>query len=91
MLAKCQHCCNGAALACGCRRFCRIPGCFPRLSGLELQPLFGQHPEAAQALRAYGLENVEAITAVEGIDMTAYSHSDLSAPLGVHLQLEHPT
>jgi len=38
-----------------------------------------------------GLENVEAIAAVEGIDMVAYGHSDLSARLGVHLQLEHPT
>ena len=38
-----------------------------------------------------GLENVEANAAVEGIDMIAYGHSDLSARLGVHLQLEHPT
>src|SRR5882757_5756656 len=38
-----------------------------------------------------GLKNVEAIAAVEGIDMIAYGHSDLSAQLGVHLQLEHPT
>jgi 4-hydroxy-2-oxoheptanedioate aldolase len=38
-----------------------------------------------------GLENVEAIAATEGIDMIAYGHSDLSARLGVHLQLEHPT
>lgn len=37
-----------------------------------------------------GLDNVEAIAAVEGIDMIAYGHSDLSARLGVHLQLEHP-
>jgi 2-keto-3-deoxy-L-rhamnonate aldolase RhmA len=37
-----------------------------------------------------GLENVEAIAAVEGIDMIAYGHSDLSARLGVHLELEHP-
>lgn len=37
-----------------------------------------------------GLENVEAIAAVEGIDMIAYGHSDLSARLGVHLDLEHP-
>ena len=38
-----------------------------------------------------GLANVEAIAAIEGIDMIAYGHSDLSARLGVHLQLEHPT
>lgn len=38
-----------------------------------------------------GLDNVEAIAAVPGIDMIAYGHSDLSARLGVHLQLEHPT
>src|SRR6202021_3702540 len=38
-----------------------------------------------------GLENVEAIAAVDGIDMIAYGHSDLSARLRVHLQLEHPT
>jgi 2-keto-3-deoxy-L-rhamnonate aldolase RhmA len=38
-----------------------------------------------------GLENVEAIAAVEGIDMIAYGHSDLSARLAVHLDLEHPT
>ena len=31
-----------------------------------------------------GLENVEEIAAVEGIDMIAYGHSDLSAQLGVH-------
>jgi 2-keto-3-deoxy-L-rhamnonate aldolase RhmA len=37
-----------------------------------------------------GLANVEAIAAVEGIDMIAYGHSDLSAQLGVHLDLEHP-
>jgi 2-keto-3-deoxy-L-rhamnonate aldolase RhmA len=37
-----------------------------------------------------GLENVEKIAAVEGIDMIAYGHSDLSAKLGVHLQLDHP-
>ncbi len=38
-----------------------------------------------------GLNNVEAIAAVEGIDMIAYGHSDLSAQLGIHLELEHPT
>lgn len=37
-----------------------------------------------------GLENVEAIAAVDGIDMIAYGHSDLSARLGIHLQLDHP-
>src|SRR4030081_3467460 len=37
-----------------------------------------------------GLEKVEKIAAVEGIDMIAYGHSDLSAQLGVHLDLEHP-
>ena len=37
-----------------------------------------------------GLENVEEIAAVDGIDMIAYGHSDLSAQLGVHLDLEHP-
>src|SRR5215471_16791815 len=37
-----------------------------------------------------GLENVEEIAAVEGIDMIAYGHSDLSAQLGIHLDLEHP-
>jgi 2-keto-3-deoxy-L-rhamnonate aldolase RhmA len=37
-----------------------------------------------------GLENVDAIAAVEGIDMIAYGHSDLSAQLGIHLQLDHP-
>ncbi len=38
-----------------------------------------------------GLENVEAIAAVEAIDMIAHGHSDLGARLGAHLQLEHPT
>ncbi len=38
-----------------------------------------------------GLENVAAIAAADGIDMIAYGHSDLSARLGVHLQLKHPT
>lgn len=37
-----------------------------------------------------GLENVEEIAAVEGIDIIAYGHSDLSAKLGIHLQLDHP-
>src|SRR5262249_47449598 len=37
-----------------------------------------------------GLEHVEEIAAVPGIDMIAYGPSDLSAPLGVHLQLHHP-
>ena len=37
-----------------------------------------------------GLKNVDAIAAVEGVDMVAYGHSDLSAQLGIHLQLEHP-
>ncbi len=37
-----------------------------------------------------GLENVGAIAAVEGIDMIAYGHSDLSARLGVHLDLDNP-
>ncbi len=37
-----------------------------------------------------GLANVEKIAAVPGIDMIAYGHSDLSAKLGVHLQLDHP-
>ena len=30
-------------------------------------------------------------SAGSGIDMIAYGHSDLSAQLGVHLDLEHPT
>src|ERR1700730_17655366 len=38
-----------------------------------------------------GLEKVEKTAAVEVIDMIAYGHSDLSAQLGVHLDLEHPT
>ena len=38
-----------------------------------------------------GLSNVEEIAAVDGIDMIAYGHSDLSAKLGIHLQLDHPT
>ncbi len=37
-----------------------------------------------------GLANVDEIAAVEGIDMIAYGHSDLSAKLGIHLQLDHP-
>ena len=37
-----------------------------------------------------GLKNVDAIAAVDGIDMIAYGHSDLSAALGIHLQLDHP-
>jgi len=37
-----------------------------------------------------GLKNVAAIAAVEGIDMIAYGHSDLSGALGIHLQLDHP-
>jgi 2-keto-3-deoxy-L-rhamnonate aldolase RhmA len=37
-----------------------------------------------------GLKNVDEIAAVDGIDMIAYGHSDLSAQLGIHLQLDHP-
>ena len=33
---------------------------------------------------------MDAIAAVEGIDMIAYGHSDLSGQLGIHLQLDHP-
>jgi hypothetical protein len=70
----------------------RIPGCFVRLSGiLNDSRFFGQYPDAAQSRRSHGLESVEAIAAVEGINMIAYRHSNLSARLGVHLQLEHPT
>ncbi len=36
-------------------------------------------------------ENVERSPPSRSIDMIAYGHSDLSARLGVHLQLEHPT
>ena len=35
-------------------------------------------------------DRVREIAAVPGIDMIAYGHSDLSAQLGVHLDLEHP-
>jgi hypothetical protein len=55
----------------------RVRGMFARQDSLEA--LFDR------------LENVEEIAAVEGIDMIAYGHSDLSAQLGVHLDLEHPT
>jgi hypothetical protein len=37
------------------------------------------------------LEHVMAIAAVGGVDMIADGHSDLSARLGAHLHLEHPT
>ncbi len=37
-----------------------------------------------------GLENVEEVAAVEGIDMIAYGHSDLSAQPGFNFDLEHP-
>jgi 4-hydroxy-2-oxoheptanedioate aldolase len=39
----------------------------------------------------HGASDLEAIAAWEGIDMIACGHSDLSARLCVHLQLEHPT
>ena len=50
----------------------------------------GPMPTSSFACRSEslkGLENVEAIAAVEDVDMIAYGHSDLSARLGVHLQL----
>ena len=39
----------------------------------------------------HGAFDLEAIAAVAGIDMIAYGHSDLSARLGVDLQLGHKT
>ena len=48
----------------------------------------GPHPLCSRG-RNLGLEDVEAIAAVEGIDMIAYGHSDLSARLGVHLQQQN--
>jgi hypothetical protein len=75
-----------------CRTFCPMPGCIVRLPGhlndrRLLDSILTLHKHAAHM----GLENVEAIAAVVGIDMIAYGHSDLSARLGVHLQLEHKT
>jgi 2-keto-3-deoxy-L-rhamnonate aldolase RhmA len=68
-----------------------LRACFARSSGRLndsrlLDSAVKMHKHAAHM----GLENVEAIAAVEGIDMIAYGHSDLSARLDVHLQLEHP-
>ena len=79
-------------MALGWRTFWRIPGCFARSWGRLndsrlLDSALKLHKHAAHM----GLENVQAIAAVEGIDMIAYGHSDFSARLGVHLQLEHPT
>jgi len=51
----------------------------------ELQPSWGLRAEAAQARHVPGWHTVEAIAAVEGIDMIAYGHSDLSARLSVNL------
>jgi 2-keto-3-deoxy-L-rhamnonate aldolase RhmA len=65
-------------LARGFRAFCRIPGCFARSSNDS------RFLDSTLRLRKYvahmSLENVEAIAAVEGIDMIAYGHSDLGAP-----------
>lgn len=44
----------------------------------------------AQIETATGLENVEAIAAVEGIDVLWIGQSDLSASIGVPGQFEHP-
>jgi 2-keto-3-deoxy-L-rhamnonate aldolase RhmA len=55
-------------------------------NAIALDRILKLHKHAAHM----GMENAEAIAAVEGIDMIAYGHSDLSARLGVHLQLEHP-
>jgi len=45
----------------------------------------------AQIETAAGLENVEAIAAVDGIDVLWIGQSDLSASLGVPGQFDHPT
>jgi len=54
--------------------FRRIPGCFARSLG-RLNYSLKPHKHLAHM----GLENVEAIAAVEHIDMIAYGHSDLRA------------
>jgi 2-keto-3-deoxy-L-rhamnonate aldolase RhmA len=37
-----------------------------------------------------GVENLDAIAAVDGIDVISIGHSDLTARMGIHMQLEHP-
>ena len=44
----------------------------------------------AQIETARGIENVEAIAAVEGIDVLWIGHNDLSNSLGIPGQFEHP-
>jgi 2-keto-3-deoxy-L-rhamnonate aldolase RhmA len=71
---------------------CRIPGRFARSSEhLKDSRFLDSALRLDKHVAHIGLGNVGAIAAVEGIDMIAYGHSDLSARLGVHLQLEHPT
>ncbi len=59
---------------------------------LEYAPLANENIVVCVSIETLeGLDNLESIAAVEGIDMIAYGHSDLSAKLGIHLQLDHPT
>ena len=37
-----------------------------------------------------GVENVDAIAAIEGIDIISIGHQDLTNRMGIHMQLDHP-
>ncbi len=58
--------------------------------GLKSNMCQYQHHVLLSIALLEGIENVEAITAVEGMNMLTCGHSDLSTRLGVHPKLEHP-
>jgi 2-keto-3-deoxy-L-rhamnonate aldolase RhmA len=68
-------------LARGQRRFGWLPGCFARSWGRSNYLRFlNSIPTLSKHVVQMGPANVEAIAALEGIDMIAHGHSGLSAP-----------
>jgi hypothetical protein len=68
---------------------CVLAETLPGKDGADRRRVAGSRAASIESLE--GLRSVEAIVAVDGIDMIACGHSDLSARLRVHLQLEPPT
>ncbi len=58
--------------------------------GEKIQQANSQQILIAQIETATGVENVEAIAAVEGIDVLWIGHFDLSISLGIPAQFDHP-
>jgi 2-keto-3-deoxy-L-rhamnonate aldolase RhmA len=57
----------------------------------EYAPVANRNINISAAIESVlGVENVDAIAAIDGIDMVSVGFSDLSARMGIHLQLQDP-